>query len=194
MTRGTTAVPAFLRSDSAALKWLVAHGTSLATIESRFENTEWTPETVIGEIRAIAENAYRRRKLQVYRAVKIDAHGEIDALCLGIYWSFEHERAAVYWGEGRGATVIIEGVVRPRDVDWESTLQAAVLAPGEYEITLHDDSPVLFKDPFADEYDVGTTEEIVHGMTGNHLGSSKWRKGCASSEAKTRAAWARWDR
>lgn len=58
---------------------------------------------------------------------------------LGIYWSYISGQVI----DGTdGVEISFKGWVRPEDIDWETTVNANICCPDEYEITLREDTPI----------------------------------------------------
>ncbi len=58
---------------------------------------------------------------------------------LGIYWSYIFGQVI---DATHGVEISFKGWVRPEDIDWETTVNANICYPDEYEITLEYDTPI----------------------------------------------------
>jgi hypothetical protein len=88
---------------------------------------------------------------------------------IGIYWSWDFERAVSYWkkcGKGEGSDIILEAVVDCEDVDFENTVVAYMIFSDEIacsmdreenEIRLKEGRQILLKKV----YDAETRKEFV---------------------------------
>jgi hypothetical protein len=88
--------------------------------------------------------------IRIFRAVALAAVGGVDTLRtheLGVYWTWDEYAAEPYWGgvehpARETTTFVIEALVAPADVNWESTLIANMTRPEEKEVTLREGAPV----------------------------------------------------
>jgi hypothetical protein len=88
--------------------------------------------------------------IRIFRAVALTAVGGVDTLRtheLGVYWTWDKYAAEPYWGgvehpARETTTFVIEALVAPADVNWESTLIANMTRPEEKEVTLREGAPV----------------------------------------------------
>jgi hypothetical protein len=88
--------------------------------------------------------------IRIFRAVALAAVGGVDTLRtheLGVYWTWDEYAAEPYWGgikhpARETTTFVIEALVTPADVNWESTLIANMTRPEEKEVTLREGAPV----------------------------------------------------
>lgn len=105
----------------------------------------------LGDV-AYADFALEVRKftnpIRIFRAVMLaDGVGTLRTHELGVYWTWDEHAAEPYWGDvehpaGNTELFVIEGRVSPADVNWESTLIANMMRPGEKEVTLREEAPV----------------------------------------------------
>lgn len=80
---------------------------------------------------------------------------------LGIYWSWDHDRAEAHWGQNKSNIIKIFGRVQTKYINWEQTLLANSdfnIGRDEAEITLHPGTPVHV-------YDVVLNGEYIDDVT-----------------------------
>lgn len=146
-------VPKFLQSCDSAWSWAVKHIDTAEEMEEgahrggyhaavREQAREWACE-----YSRFAAEAYRAGRITVYRVVRVGSLDEIRLDRIGKAWSFLKEGAGVYGmapdSEGM-LDVLIEGEVKPLDVDWEYGFQSFIYyGPGQSEVSLMNYSPVL---------------------------------------------------
>jgi len=86
--------------------------------------------------------------IRIFRAVALaNGVGTLRTHELGVYWTWDKYAAEPYWGgtehlPSETQTFVIEALVAPADVNWESTLIANMTRPGEKEVTLLEGAPV----------------------------------------------------
>jgi len=204
MTRHRT-VPAFLRTTEAAAKWAEKHvDTSLFDEPDpvRENPYEFSPELWdrAEAYTAFAHDAYRKGSVTVWRAVKIPPGTTPNLRCLGKAWSYAPHGAGVYGSvphQGELEVVVVEGRVRPMDIDWAYGFTSFVYyGEDQSEVSMLDHSPVLVtRIERRGEHGRGVlgAEEFdppIKGMTGT-TEYDMWRPGCESPERRTKAAWRR---
>ena len=73
----------------------------------------------------------------IYRAVRVNDEGHLDPKKIGIYWTWDIDKAVAYWGSG-DIKITLETTATDSIIDWESTIEQ-FLKPqyaGECEVRL----------------------------------------------------------
>jgi hypothetical protein len=58
----------------------------------------------------------------IYRAVRVNEEGQLDPKKIGIYWTWDIDKAVAYWGTG-DVKITLETVATDSIIDWESTIE-----------------------------------------------------------------------
>jgi ParB-like chromosome segregation protein Spo0J len=74
----------------------------------------------------------------IYRAVKLDHENQLDPKSIGIYWTWDKDKAVTYWGHEGTMTVTLESEASDDIVDWEATIEQWIKPQynGECEVRL----------------------------------------------------------
>ena len=144
------AVPKFLRDSGAAVRWakrnLDVEPEDIPGAE-RWEQWAWLEERA-NEYTSFASAAYAVGEIRVFRMVRVVSVDDIRLDCLGKAWSYEKRGAGVYGmtqvSRDAGRDVLIEGLVHPRDVDWEYGFASFVYyGSDQSEVSMLPYSPVV---------------------------------------------------
>jgi hypothetical protein len=147
-------LPAFLRSDAAAFRWVEKN------IDMDLSEWNLEMEDVIARAHAYADfarSAQRSRFVDIYRAVRAPRIADVHLMNLGKYWSRYAKTAASYagaseWKPTKGGKMIlsqlwnellIHGRVSPNGVDWTEGFKAFIFyGEHQWEVTLLPNVPV----------------------------------------------------
>jgi len=188
-------VPAFLRTTRAAATW------AKKNVDTDDDDELWARARTYVDF---AYDAYSKGTVTVWRAVKIPPGTTPNLQCLGKAWSYRRGGAGVYGMvpyQGPLEVWVVEGRVRPADIDWEYGFTSFVYYGEEQaEVSMHDHSPVLvtsieqrrgmFPEHLATWGESDKLDPPLKGMTGT-TERDMWRPGCESPAPKARAAWRR---
>jgi hypothetical protein len=76
-------------------------------------------------------------KKPLYRLIALDSKEDLDTTSLGIYWTYNKDRAKAYWGEGK-VRLLLTAKVKENDIDWLATVEQhlKIKYSGEDEVRL----------------------------------------------------------
>lgn len=140
-------VPRFLRDSGAAFRW-AKRNLDVEPVEHGYGGGWAWLEELAGEYSWFAEQTYHHGEIPIYRMVRVRSLDDIRLDCLGKAWSKEKRGAGVYGmtkvPEDEGRDVLIEGLARPSDVDWEYGFASFVYyGTDQWEVSMLPDSPVV---------------------------------------------------
>jgi len=141
-------VPAYLRDGDTALRWAKENldlsidedNHDVAAIEEQdYENKAYA-------YAYFAMTAFEKPWLKVYRMVCVPSVKDIQIHNLGKAWSKEERGAGCYGTSGPDGSrsILVEGRVRPRDVDWAYGFSSFMMYGEEqWEVSMDENAPVL---------------------------------------------------
>ena len=113
--------------------------------------------------------------LTIYRAMTFDEvknwgflgdyldHLRVQGKHLGIYWSYDTDKAEAHWGDG-GVEYLLQSRVNARYVDWESTLTMNLhptIGYEEAEVRLYKGTPLYIEAVWKNGVEVEVPKEIA---------------------------------
>lgn len=118
----------------------------------------------VSSMQATVEDAYDKDEnglIDCWRTVAYTKGSEKDLYLnimkhggVGVYWSWDQDKAEAYWGESGGYSITLHGKVAVEDVDWSETLyRSAYGLKEECEIRMKDGSKILVTGYHDDETD-----------------------------------------
>lgn len=89
---------------------------------------------VENEIKDIYKNVAQK---PIYRMLRLDSFDEFNKDDLGIYWTYNKDKAKAYWGNGK-YLVLLTARVSDNDIDWVGTIECQLKpsTAGEEEVRL----------------------------------------------------------
>lgn len=146
-------VPPFLRDGDKAYRWALRHvGDLESDIEEMNEYAPGAAEETFRERAQLysdfAHEAYREKRLKVYRAIRVPGFLGISFLRLGKAWSRVQGGAGVYGMvpgfKGPSEDYVLTGAVKAVDVDWQYGFTSFMIyGEDQWEVSLLANSPVV---------------------------------------------------
>lgn len=99
----------------------------------------------------ILDNLTDNGVIKIWRSISFGKGDKVDVYTnasnykgVGVYWSWDEDKAEAYWGERDGDEYILHGLVRPDDINWQNTIyKSAYHLKNECEIELEESGAVL---------------------------------------------------
>lgn len=112
-----------------AIRYIKSHKEDYSGEWLNIDNTK-----VEEDIRKDLNNVWTK---PLYRLIAIDAEEDFDENSIGIYWTYNKDRAKAYWGEGK-VKILLTAKVIESDIDWMATVEQhlKIKYSGEDEVRL----------------------------------------------------------